>query len=80
MASTSEVTIGAKVTNAEKILTHIQSFAGYAPADASLSVAALTTLIASTKAKNTETASAVQGYSAAVDKRGYRCFCNDYKD
>jgi hypothetical protein len=69
MASTSEVTIGAKVTNAEKILTHIQAFAGYAPADASLSVAALTTLIASTKAKNTETASAVQGYSAAVDKR-----------
>ena len=69
MASTSEVTIGAKVTNAEKILTHIQGFAGYAPADASLSVAALTTLIASTKEKNTETASAIQGYSAAVDKR-----------
>ncbi len=69
MASSSEVTIGARVTNAEKILTHLQAFTGYAPADATISITALSTLIASTKQKNTEAASAIQGYSEAVGKR-----------
>ena len=69
MASTSEITIGAKVANAEKILMHLQSFVDYTPVDISLSSAALNTLITSIKTKNTETASAIQSYSAAVDKR-----------
>ncbi len=69
MASTSEVTIGARVTNAEKILTYLQAFEGYAPTDATIKIPALVTLITNTKAKNTETASSVQTYSAAVDKR-----------
>lgn len=69
MASTSEVTIGAKVTNAEKISTNLKAFAGYAPSDPALTAAELDTLINNTKAKNTEAASAAQEYSAAVDTR-----------
>jgi hypothetical protein len=69
MASISEATIGAKVANAEKISTNLKAFAGYAPSDAALTVAALDTLITSIKTKNSETASSTQDYSAAVDTR-----------
>lgn len=69
MASTSEVTIGAKVTNAEIISTNLKAFAGYAPSDPALTAAELDKLINNTKAKNSEAASAAQDYSAAVDTR-----------
>jgi hypothetical protein len=69
MASTSEVTIGAKVANAEKIATHLKAFVGYSPTDASLTAAALDSLITKTKTKNTETAASTQEYSLAVDNR-----------
>jgi hypothetical protein len=69
MASTSEVTIGAKVANAEKIATHLKAFVGYAPSDPTLAAASLDNLISSTKTKNTETAAATQDYSFAVDNR-----------
>ena len=69
MASTSEVTIGAKVTNAEKISTNLKAFAGYAPSDTALTAVELDKLINNTKTKNTEAASAAQDYSSAVDTR-----------
>lgn len=69
MASTSEVTIGAKVANAEKISTNLKAFTGYAPPDAALTAAALDKLINSTKTKNNETVSAAHDYSSAVDTR-----------
>lgn len=69
MASTSEVTIGAKVTNAEKISTNLKAFAGYTPSDAALTAAELDKLINNTRTKNSEAASAAQDYSAAVDTR-----------
>jgi hypothetical protein len=69
MASSSEVTLGARVTNAEKILTNLESFTDYTAADPSLSKAALKTSIKDIRTKNTETASAAQAYSASVDIR-----------
>ena len=69
MASTSETTIGAKVTNAEKISTNLKAFAGFASSDPALSAAELDKLIERIKAKNTDTASSAQAYSAAVDTR-----------
>jgi hypothetical protein len=69
MASNSEVTLGARVANAEKISTNLKAFTAYAPSDTALTVAELDTLIANAKTKNTETASAAHDYSAAVDTR-----------
>ena len=69
MASTSEVTLGARVANAEKLLTNLQSFTDYTAADPLLSIANLKTLIKDVRTKNSETASAAQIYSAAVDVR-----------
>lgn len=69
MASTSEVTLGARVTNAEKILTNLESFTAYTAADTTLSTANLKALIKDIRTKNTETASTVQAYSASVDLR-----------
>ena len=69
MASTSEVTIGAKVSNAEKVLTYLQSFTDYTAPDPALTVDALQALVASTKEKNTTAAAALQGYSSAVETR-----------
>ena len=69
MASTSEVTLGARVANAERLLTNLQSFTAYTAADPVLSIASLKTLINNIRTKNTETASAAQAYSASVDVR-----------
>ena len=69
MASTSEVTLGARVGNAEKLLTNLQSFTDYTAADPTLSIANLTRIIKDVRTKNTETASSAQGYSTSVDVR-----------
>ena len=69
MASSTETTLGAKVANAEKILTNLKAFVAYAPADATLSVASLEELIKQIRNANTTTASNIQAYSEAVDKR-----------
>ena len=69
MASTSEVTLGARVGNAEKLLTNLQSFTDYTAPDVTLSTANLKTLINDVRTKNSETASAAQTYSASVDLR-----------
>ena len=69
MATSSELTLGAKVANAEKILTNLKAFVAYAPADAALSIAGLEELIKKIKNANTATAGNVQAYSEAVDKR-----------
>lgn len=69
MASNSEQTFGARLQNAEKILTHLQAFAGYAPPNADLSAANLDTILQGIKSQNTSAAGDVQTYSAAVDTR-----------
>jgi len=69
MASTSEVTFGSKLQNAEKLLTHLQSFKAYTPPISEQSPANLQTLIAGIKQQNNTTARSAQGYSAAVDNR-----------
>ena len=69
MASSSEATLGAKIANAEKILTNLKSFVGYAPPDDLLSVKSLEEFIKEIKLKNNATASTIQIYSEAVDKR-----------
>lgn len=69
MPSTSEVTIGAKVANAEKLFTHLKAFVGYTPPSANLSAAELGNKIAAIKTQNSDTAAAIQSYSAAVETR-----------
>lgn len=69
MASTSEVTIGAKVANAEKLLTHLKSFVGFNPPTPELSGTELNTRIDKIKSQNSDAAGTAQAYSAAVDTR-----------
>ena len=69
MASTSEVTIGAKVANAEKLLTHLKSFVGFNPPTPELSGTELNTRIDKIKSQNIDAAGTAQTYSAAVDTR-----------
>jgi len=69
MASTSEVTFGARLHNAEKILTHLQSFSGYAPPAADQSVVNLQRIITDIKEQNAGAARSTQAYSAAVNNR-----------
>jgi hypothetical protein len=69
MASNSEITFGARLNNAEKLFTHLQSFTGYAPPNATQSAANLGTLITNIKTQNNSAAGDAQSYSAAVEKR-----------
>jgi hypothetical protein len=69
MASQSEVTFGARLSNAESILTHLQSFTGYTPPSRDYAPANLQSLITSIKTQNNSAAGSMQAYSAAVDKR-----------
>ncbi len=69
MASTSEVTLGAKVANAETLATYLQSFAGYAPPQPDISIANYQALIATAKTNNQSTAASLQTWSAAIETR-----------
>jgi len=69
MASTSEITFGSRLHNAEKILTHLQSFTGYEPPAPDQSVINLQRIITGIKAQNANAARSIQAYSAAVDTR-----------
>lgn len=72
MASTSEVTFGSRLQNAEQLLTHLQSFTGYAPPATDQSPEHLQTLVTGMRTLNTEAARGTQAYSAAVDHRQKR--------
>ncbi|KAA5532294.1 hypothetical protein F0919_15990 [Taibaiella lutea] len=67
--SISEKGFGARVSNAQDLLTHLKSFSGYLPPSQDLSVTALEALIAEIKQHNDVTISAISNYSDAVDER-----------
>ncbi|KAA5536898.1 hypothetical protein F0919_04290 [Taibaiella lutea] len=60
---------GAKIANAQDLLTHLKSFSGYAPPSQDLSVAALEDLINETKSHNDITVFAIDEYSETVNER-----------
>jgi hypothetical protein len=65
----SEKGFGARVSNAQDLLTHLKSFNGYAPPSQDLSIAALEALITETKGHNDLTIFAIDDYSETVDER-----------
>ena len=67
MASTSEVTFGSRLNNAETLATHLQSFKDYVAQTPDQSVANVQAVITNIKAHNNTTAGNKQDYSAAVD-------------
>lgn len=69
MASKAEATFGARVNNAEKLVTYLESFPAYNPQNAELSIVNLKSLILDIKAKNDITAGNAQVYGAAVEVR-----------
>ncbi len=69
MASTSETSFGAKLRNAQDLLTYITGFTGYAPPREQESVASMTTLITSIVATNATESSQQENYKVAVDNR-----------
>ena len=69
MASTSEVTFGSRLANAETLATHLQSFIDYVAQTPDQSVTNVQAVIANIKIHNTTTAGNKQDYSAAVDNR-----------
>lgn len=69
MASTSETTFGAKLRNAQELVTYITGFVGYVPPRTQETVASMTTLISSLIATNATEASQQENYKVAVDNR-----------
>lgn len=69
MRSTTETSYGARIGNANKLLTAINSYGDYQPQKPELSIADFITKIDKIKSKNTTVASNKQGYSLAVDNR-----------
>lgn len=69
MASTSEVTFGAKIANAEAVLTNLQSFTGYVAPTKNTSIVNYDALITSLKTENSSVATNKLAYSTAVDVR-----------
>jgi hypothetical protein len=69
MKSTSETSYGARIGNADKLLTAINSFGDYQPQKPELSIADFSDKIDKIKSKNTTVASNKQSYSLAVDNR-----------
>ena len=69
MASTSELTFGSRLANANTLVTHLQSFKDYVAQTPDQSVANLQAVITTITAQNTTTAGNKQDYSSAVDLR-----------
>ncbi len=69
MASSSEVTFGSRLANAQTLATHLQSFTDYVAQTPDQSVANVQAVITNIKAQNTTTAGNKQDYSTAVDLR-----------
>lgn len=69
MNSKSEVSYGARIGNAEKLVAALQNFNGYAPIKPEYSINAYNDLITAIKSQNNAVASAKQSYSLAVDNR-----------
>jgi hypothetical protein len=69
MASTSEVTFGSRLANAQTLVTHLQSFTTYLAQTPDQSVTNMQAVIANIKIQNTTTAGNMQDYSTAVNLR-----------
>lgn len=69
MASTSEVTFGARIANAEALSTNLKSFTGYVAPTTETSIANYDALIASMKTENSGVATKKIAYSTAVEAR-----------
>ena len=69
MASNSEITFGARLSNASTLSTHLKSFTDYAPPKADQSGANLDAVVETIKTQNSNTAGNKQAWSSAVDKR-----------
>lgn len=69
MASTSEVTFGAKIANAEALSTNLKGFVGYVAPTTDTTIANYDALIASMKSENSSVATKKLAYSVAVDVR-----------
>ncbi len=69
MASTSEVTFGARIANAEALSTNLKGFVGYVAQTTDTSIVNYDALIASMKTENSSVATKKLAYSVAVDVR-----------
>jgi hypothetical protein len=69
MASTSEVTYGSRVANAEKISTHLKSFTGFVAPTTDTTIVNYDSLITVMKTGNSTVATGKTSYSKAVDIR-----------
>ncbi len=69
MSSNSEVSYGARVGNAEKLVAALQNFNNYTPIKPEYSITAYNDLITAVKSQNNDVASKKQSYSLAVEKR-----------
>lgn len=69
MASNSELTFGSRLTNAETLVTHLQSFKDYVAQTPDQAVANVQAVITNIKTQNTTTAGDKQDFSSAVDLR-----------
>lgn len=69
MASTSEVTFGARIANAEALLTNLKAFGGYVAPTPETLIINYDALIASMKTENSSVATKKLAYSTTVDVR-----------
>jgi hypothetical protein len=69
MKSTSESSYGARIGNAEKLVTAINSFGNYQPQKPEFGIDPFTATIADIKSQNNNVAVSKQTYSLAVDNR-----------
>jgi hypothetical protein len=78
MSSHSETSYGARIGNAEKLLTALQTFHNYQPQKPEFSISHLTEKIAQIKNQNSDIASRKQNYSLAVENRKQQFEKNPY--
>ena len=69
MSSNSEVSYGARIGNAEKLVAALQNFNNYSPLKPEYSITAFNDLITQIKTQNNTVASKKQNYSLAVENR-----------
>lgn len=69
MSSHSETSYGARIGNAEKLVTALQTFHNYQPQKPEFAITHLTTTIAQIKNQNIDIVSRKQNYSLAVETR-----------
>ncbi|MFC4261330.1 hypothetical protein ACFOWM_00440 [Ferruginibacter yonginensis] len=69
MASTSEVSFGARIANAEALSTNLKSFTNYEAPTPETSIASFDAFIATMKTENSNVATKKLAYSQAVDVR-----------